>query len=411
MNSTAAASSRNASPFSVRVVVGMIVAGIVAFAALLLATAYGGTPASSGRDGRAHALSPSAIGYKGLVNLVGQFRETYLISEPNDFDTDNLVVVSLEEMSRPEELRRVLDQRHGRATLIILPKWATMADPTRRGWVRAVGPGAGAMAAPLLGEGIEVRVAPNRPAGAVARGVDFLTGQDLPVPRQPQFVRGKSLTVLVPLPGNDSGAALVARLGDQPHYVVADPDLLNNHGLRDPERARAALALIDALNATDAEGVDFDLTVNGLGTTQTATLLRLAFEPPFLAMTLALFAAAVLAGLHGAGRFGPVRREQRAIAFGKAALVENSAGLIRLAEREANLGHAYADVVRQEAARATAAPAWLQGDRLDAYLNRLGRGGGRTFSELAAELAQARDRHALMAAARALFAWRREIAR
>ena len=60
------------------------------------------------------------------------------------------------------------------------------------------------------------------------------------------------------------GGALVARLGDQPHYVAADPDLFNNHGLRDPAAARAALALIDALNSTDSETVAFDLTVNGL---------------------------------------------------------------------------------------------------------------------------------------------------
>ena len=113
---------------------------------------------------------------------------------------------------------------------------------------------------------------------------------------------------------------------------LADPDLINNHGLRNAETARAALALIDALNSTGARQVDFDLTMNGLGARGAApNLLQLAFEPPFLAMTLALFVAALLAGLHGAFRFGPARREERAIAFGKAALVENSAGLIRLA--------------------------------------------------------------------------------
>jgi hypothetical protein len=125
-------------------------------------------------------------------------------------------------------------------------------------------------------------------------------------------------------------------------------------------------------------------------------------------LTLALFIAALLAGLHGAFRFGPVRREERTIALGKAALVENSAGLIRMAGREANLGTAYADVVRTEAARASSAPSFLQGEALDDYLDRLGRDGPK-FSALAAQLDSAQGRHSLMTAARALFQWKKDI--
>lgn len=398
--------------FNPRVAVGLIGAGIVAFAALMLLVAYGGGAAPRG-DGRAHALSGSAVGFKGLVRLIGEFHETYLIREPWDFDTENLVVVALEENSRREDLRRVLEQRRGRATLIILPKWATVGDPMRRGWVRSIGPFLGPAAEETMGGDLHVRIPRegDRPARTAA-GEDILEGLSVPVPRLAQSVRGKSLTTLVPLPGVD-GAALVARIGDQPHYVLADPDLVNNQGLDDAATARAALALIERLNSTDETGVDFDLTVNGLGDTDGsgASLLRLAFEPPFLVMTLALFAAALLAGLHGAARFGPIARERRAIAFGKAALVENSAGLIRLAEREASLGAAYADVVRQEAARSAAAPHWLQGGDLDLYLNRLGRNAPRSFSELAADLYDARDRHSLIAAARALFQWKKDVIR
>ena len=116
-----------------------------------------------------------------------------------------------------------------------------------------------------------------------------------------------------------------------------------------PRVARAALALIDGLNATDARSVNFSTFSDRpeAAAARQPSLIRLAVEPPFLAMTLALIAAALLAGLHGAVRFGQPRREERAIALGKAALVENSAGLIRLARREARLGAAYADVVRR----------------------------------------------------------------
>ena len=140
-------------------------------------------------------------------------------------------------------------------------------------------------------------------------------------------------------------------------------------------------------------------------------MLRLAFEPPFLAMTLALVIAALLAGLHGAFRFGPARREERTIAFVKTALVENAAGLIRLAGREARLGSAYADVVRQESASRTGAVQWLTQGEVDAYLDRFTRPGRPSFSQLARQLALARDRQALVAAARALFQWKKEIIR
>jgi len=223
-----------------------------------------------------------------------------------------------------------------------------------------------------------------------------------------QTISGGDLTPLVTLP---DGGILVARLGEGPHFVAADPDLFNNQGIRDPARAAAALALIDRLNPRENGPIAFDLTVNGLSGDKSRSLLRTALEPPFLAMTLALVIAAILAGLHGAFRFGQPRREERAIAFGKATLVENSAGLIRLARREARLGGAYAEVIRQDAARLSGAPGALQGDALDAYLDRMTKGDRAPFSALASRLAHARDRYELVAGARALFSWKKDIIR
>jgi len=400
-----------ANPFNPRLVFGLIGAGLLAFAALLLLLAFGGSlGGSSGRDGRAHALSVSAVGFKGLVDLVGAFRHSYTIQGQENLAAEHLVIVALEPQSRPEALKLLLGQRHGKATMIILPKWATVADPARRRWVRAIAPVAGMAIGRIQDQAVQLRIGRRPDPGGRAGGSDVLEGLAMPIPDQPQLVSGPGLTPLVSLPG---GGALVARMGSQPHYLVADPDLLNNHGLRTPAAAQAALALIDGLNATDAQAVAFDLTVNGLGAEQSARpgLLRTAFEPPFLAMTLALVAAALLAGLHGAVRFGQAKREQRAIALGKAALVENSAGLIRLARREARLGAAYADIIRHEAARTASAPAWLTGPELDAYLDRLGRADRPGFSALAARLAAARDRHELVAAARALFSWKKDIIR
>jgi hypothetical protein len=401
------AASQAQQPFSVRLVAGLVAAGLAAFAALVLLLAYGNRIAPVRGEG-APALSVGATGYKGLITLVGHFRQTAMVNRPADLETGNLLVVALTPQNRPADVARLLELRRGRATLLILPKWLTRPDPSHRGWVRAIGPMAGAAGAEMIGAKAAIMVRPEAVSpDRFASGEDILDGIEVPVPGNVQTISGE----IAPLLTVPNGDILVARLGDQPHYVAADPDLFNNHGLKDPARARAALALIDALNPAGAGGIVFDLSVNGLASDDSPSLLRTALEPPFLAMTLALLFAALLAGLHGAFRFGQARRGERAIAFGKAALVENSAGLIRLARREARLGGAYAEIVRQDAARIAAAPPALQGGALDAYLDRLTRGDTPPFSSLASRLAAARDRHELVAAARALFSWKKDIIR
>lgn len=398
--------SAQANPFSAKMIAALVFVGLVATAALLLIFAFGGQ--SAGRsDGRAHALSLGATGFKALVTLSDAVGETMVADRAEELADAGLVVVAIEPQSKAEEIERLRELRRGRPTLLILPKWATTPDPSRRGWVRAIGPMLGARGAALIDGKLSVRV-PDRAASGPARGLAVLAGISAPAIGSPQIVEGAALQPVLSIPGR---GAIIAQLGNEPHYVAADPDLFNNHGLRDPATARAALAILARLRPQGTGIIAFDVTVNGFGSGSGPNLIRTALEPPFLPMILALAVAALLAGLHGAFRFGQARREARAIAFGKAALVENSAGLIKLAKREARLGGAYAEVVRQDAARLTGAPPALQGEALDAYLDRLGREDMPPFSALAARLAAARDRNELVAAARALFSWKKDIIR
>jgi hypothetical protein len=397
---------KDGNPFNPKVVYGLIVLGIAAFGAIIWVMAYGAPPRQQQELSRAQMLSPAAVGFRGLVELTGQVRRAYTISSTTDLDFEDLLVLAVDENSRMEDISWVRQRRAARATLIILPKWRTIPNLRNGQWVSTVGPGAGNGVAGRLGYGLTL--ARNPAPGARAEGVNLLEGMDFPAPAVPQVLSGEGLVPLLSLP--NGGGTILAQIEGRPHYILADPDMLNNHGIHEPARARAALALLDALNATGAESINFATFAEVVAPKDPESLLRLLIEPPFLAMTLALIVAALLAGFHGAIRFGQPRREERTIALGKAALVENSAGLIRLARREVHMSTAYAELVQQETARAVGAPPGLSGQALDDYLDRLTRSGP-SFSELAAALVKTRDRQSMAAAARALFQWKKDIIR
>lgn len=393
------------SAFNPRVIAAVVAAGILGFAAFMLLQAYADQLGGGGGAERAHALSGSAVGYKGVVRLIelggGKAR---LVRSAAELDTEDLVVVTLEERSQPHALKSLLERRGPKPTLVVLPKWIVTADRDRPGRVRRVAPYPPVAFSLLLEALGGADVQQKSPPVRTAAGTGFLEGFSAPLPGvvqtiaapglQPQLVAGKA-------------GAVLARVGDRPLFVLADPDLLNNQGLKEPAGARAALALVAELSPTGAEAVAFDLTLNGFAHQQSP--LRLAFEPPFLPLTIALFLAALLAGLHGAFRFGPAAREPRAIAFGKGALVENSAGLFRIARREHRAGGPYAELVREGAANETGAHLALRDAELDAYLDRLTPPAHAPFSELAARARGASDRFELIEAARALFQWKKDL--
>jgi hypothetical protein len=390
--------------FEPRVIAALIAAGVAAFGLFMVLAAYAGD-FSTGRDGRGHALSGSAVGFRGIVRLIelggGEAR---LVRSESGLDTEDLVVVAVEPQTRPEALDALLRQRGARATLIVLPKWQVVADRAHPGWVRRIGPLPAFLFDEVLGKDRGLAVRQQTLAGRTARGEGLLSAVAVRLHGNVQTVSGKALT---PLLRAAPDRAVLAQLGDAPHYLLADPDLLNNQALKDPARARAALALLAELNATDARAVAFDLTLNGFATQPNP--LKLAFEPPFLPLTIAIALAAILAGLHGAFRFGPAAEEPRAIAFGKTALVENSAGLLKIARREHRAGAGYAELVREAAARDSGAHLALRDAELDAYFDRLSPPDRPRFTELAANARAANDRAGLLAAARALFQWKKDL--
>jgi hypothetical protein len=390
-------------PFRGRTIIVLTLVGIVALAALAVLGAFAGE-FRGGQDPRPHALSRTAIGYAGVPILMKAVGAPMVVSRtktPNAADA--LLVLTADAGSRPEDLTAMPKAWR---TLIVLPKWQTAPEPLRPGAVRKIGllqdgkrwsDGRAPYAAGTLAQQGGGRTRPRlRGVGGPFAETDLALG---PIDRL-QTITGPGWT---PLLLDAQGRSVLAASTKRPDvWVLADPDLLNNQGLADIGNARGGAAILEAARA--GRPILFDVTLAGYA--RERGIGRTLLTPPWLAATLCALAAAVLMGLHALANFGPVRRGGRAFAPGPAALVENSAGLVRMARKEGEFAPAYADLVRTRIAINLGAhtdAAWLE------ELAR--RRGATPPSELAAEAAAAKSRHDVLSVGRKLFHWRSEMTR
>lgn len=398
--------------FSPRLIAGVVVIGVVAFIALWALIALG-PQLSSGNDGGGHALSKAAPGYAGIVDLAERAGANVDLRREIEFvhydEYRPLVVLTPTTRTKPEEMTALLDELGSIPVLVVLPKWVAgraSGGSARPGWVaagRAVLPPARLLPRAYFGEPRLVR---GKAADGSAHG--YLGGRSLrmPVPHDFYGIAGDDLD---PLLSAADGTAVLARTVDRDLYILADPDLINNLAFASRDKARAAAVLIDAVSKdADADSLAFDLTLNGFGGQR--SLLRFAFVPPFIGITLCLIAAGLLALWQAWMRFGPALRPSRAIPVSKAALIANSADLIRQAGRELDGAGAYIDSQRSAIARRLHAPAGLDEAATDAWIDRHTRGSDR-FSALAQRLRQARNRHEFLADAQALHDIRKDLIR
>jgi len=395
----ASGASSGAGAFRARTVAIMLAVGILGFAATVVLGAYA-PDMRSGNNGGGHALSNAAIGFSGIVRLAeATGRNPVIIRDDQRLDGDALVVLTPEAAATP--MGDVLTTRKGKPTLVILPKWSTMPDRAHPGWVRYIGLYPASEPEGVLAPANMLKIRQYRSGGRplVTEG-EWTPHFAFNAPRPLQVMNGKGL---VPIITDGHGGVVLGRLADK-FWVLSDPDLLTNRGMVDADQAKTALAMLDYMNPEGAGEIDFDVTLNGLG--HAPNPLKLLFQPPFLPMTLAIVAALMLAGWQAFGQFGAPRRRARAIAFGKAALIDNAAALVRRARREKTLGGRYAYVVRERAAIVFGAPARLRDAALDAYLDRLARGA--KFTDLAEAARTAQDRHEVLDAAQALHRWQWE---
>ena len=388
--------------FNARLMLLVTAVGVLAFIAMLVLGAYA-PDLRSGHNGGTHALSNGATGFSGLVRLAeATGQNPVIVRSTPDLDSEDLAVISPDHGS--VQLGDILQRRGARATLIVLPKWDTQPDALKTGWVRIAGLLPPQDPARTLAPADPFEIHRDKTRGEALRSVDPSAPADVRflAPRVLQTMSGRRVK---PIIVDDRGRVVLGQVGAGHLYVLADPDLLNNHGMGDVRQARAAVALLRFLNSTGADAVLFDVTANGLGRSRSP--LKLAFDVPFLAVTLTIFAAMALAGWQALIRFGPVRRRPRAIAFGQAALVDNSAALIRKAGREAALGPRYVELIKERAIALFALPPSTDSQAIGERLESLNP--SRSFHSAAQAAIHARSRDELLGAARSLHHWLKEI--
>lgn len=397
------AAGGRAGPFTPLTVVLMVLVGVFAFSALVVLLAYA-PDLKSGNDGEAHALSKSAVGFAGMAEALRLAGEPMVINRAAlpAASHSGLLILTPPPSVDPKAMA---DLTFAGPILVVLPKWETLRDPKHRGWVGKAGPIDPAnlpIGSPQLVAGLGHGQGVARPR--FRAGPPYAEGTTLE-PGPIEALQTVAASRWIPVLTDADGRIVLARAPDKPLFVLTDPDLMNNRGVKSLETLTTAVSIVRTLRSGDGP-VIFDVRLNGLG--RERSVLRLLFDPPFLAVTLCLAAAAALAGFQAFCRFGPVGARGRAIAPGKTALVDNTAALIRLAGREHRMGGRYADLTAELAARAVGAPRGLGGEALVAFLDRLGaaRGLTETLSELAIQARMAPTAERLTLVAQRLFRWR-----
>lgn len=425
--------------FNPKAALALVLFGAGLFVVLLWMLGSGMSSGSTNNGGN-HAGGKGLNGYAALADLLE--RRGYVVSRSRSegrLDDPGLLVLTPPHYADAKDLEEILAKRRQTGpTLLVLPKWQAMQAPAalsdgnaKKGWVYLGGAVPPGWANDIASVGkLDLTIESRRGEGAAWHGLGW-SGR-LP---EPEAVQSIGTGALVGLVRDGNGRMLAGFLDDHGTYptlddlagvspgnadddslfpliIVAEPDLLDNYGMANRERARLAVALIDAAMEGERQPVIFDLTLNGLG--RSANLLTLAFTPPFLAATLCLLIAAIAIGWRAFLRFGPPRRGTRAIAFGKQALIANSAGLIRRTRRFHLISLPYADHVRERLARTLALPRSNEAAATEKLIDRAvatRTGSGNTFTVLAARLRGARRETDILRAAQELHALERTLKR
>jgi hypothetical protein len=425
--------------FSRRVLIGWTAGAITVFALSLYLMGTGG---QSGQDSTgASTFSRSAIGHAGIAEVLQQLGLPVVKSQYDSLEklsSGGVLVIAEPRPSRQSEetLRTLLKAN---TILLVLPKWTGEPGGQKSGWLRearqrSLGDAQWAInlvapRAEVVRESEDVKWTTN----ALALAPNLVS----PV----QLVRGAGLR---PIIGSERGM-LVGEISDRNRriWVLADPDVISNHGLARDGNAALAVAIINRLRAplpgpppragegkgsakggSSAKGgggakgggpVVFDETVHGYATKPASPFLLL-FRFPFVIATVQGLIAVALLLWATMARFGAAEQAPPPLQAGRSGLLQNMARLIEFTGHQGPMITRYIQETLRDVARQLHAPRGLAGDALVAWLERVGASRGVSV-DCAAVVQRAdalgstrrRDLSPLIRLARDIHRWKGEI--
>jgi hypothetical protein len=391
------------SPFSRPVVVLTLAAAAAIFAlSMLLALNAPSEPARAGSDTR----SLSALGQAGLFELLRRAEVPVARSEINGVVAPEGHDV-LVEAEPADGLSNGDIVRLGRmpTVLLVLPKRTGTPDPNNPAWVESTAPiGIGDVAtlARIVDPHIDI-VRAGAPASwsTDALGVTPSFGDTV------QLLEADDLTPILA----DGKNMLIAehRDGDHVTWILADPDIVENHGLALGRNAELALALLDRLRQGDGR-VIFDETIHGMVNPAANPFRKLLEFPLSIASALVVLAAALLLWAT-LGRFGRESAAAPAFDFGKRRLIATSAALLDRAGHQAEVTRRYVELTLRDIGRTQRAPRDLDDEALAAWLDAVGtsRGIEAKASDILARTGPSAGAPTLFAAAGDIHHWKNRI--
>ena len=371
-------------------------------------------------SGDADTYSLSAVGHAALMDLLERRavptavhrrpdvrpvpgRGVLLVLEPDPWLLDG--------GAGRESLRALV--AGSEAVLLALPKWRPLLDGGTDPRARGVVPWDDAdVLAPLRALGIDATL--RRTYEAPGRGPTH----DV-YPEQPAFDHPyRQAVVSTRLAGLIDGPAGVmlghCQVESTRVFVLADPDVLANHGLHRGDNAILVMRWIDELRS--AGRVVFDETLHGYPPPDDS-LMRELFRFPLVLVLLHLVLVVGLLLWAGLGRFGEAPAPPPPLEPGSGFLIRQTASLLRFGGHRDMALRRYVDDVARAVAERFHLPAALRGTALDARLDALGAGRARSgqWSDLkqralgAAARGAGRSEITVLRAARELHTWKREM--
>jgi hypothetical protein len=360
----------------------------------------------------ASTFSRSAIGHAGIFDVLQRLDIPVIKSSSNSLDRLGrggvLVVAEPNAALRKDDA--ITQLLKAEKVLFVLPKWIGLPSERRPGWVRLVvhrGTFEAKRALSLVVPGMDV---------VEEEGTVQWTTNELglaPNVRTPtQLISG---TGLRPIIGSARGM-LVGELVERNRtvLVVAEPDVISNHGLAREGNAALAVALIKRLRGPNGTVV-FDETIHGF-TGATENPFTLLFRFPFVIATVQGLIAVALLLWATLARFGAPQSVPPPLTAGRAGLLQNMAKLIEFTGHQQVMIRRYVEETLRHVARQLHAPRTLTGDELVAWLKRVGGARGVTVDcgalmQQARELGVAgrRDQTSLVRLARDTHRWQGEM--